>query len=115
MKEKISLSEKVAIYYETGCFLKNLKKEQETLQFWEKAGKILEEQGDTQAARRRAWAIYKEIGELCEGRKDLEAAKKAYEKSLGFVCKVYGEDSPMTKEAREHLEIIRKSNKKGWF
>ena len=115
MKEKISLSEKVAIYYETGCFLKNLKKEQETLQFWEKAGKILEEQGDTQAARRRAWAIYKEIGELCEGRKDLEAAKKAYEKSLGFVCKVYGEDSPMTKEAREHLEKIRKSNKKGWF
>lgn len=115
MKEKTSPSEKVVIYYETGRFLKNMKKDQETLEFWEKAGKITEEQGDSQSANRRAWAIYKEIGELYENRKDLEAAKKAYEKSLGYLCKIYGKDSLEVKEAREQLEKVRKNTKKGWF
>lgn len=115
LKETTRPSEKFSIYYETGLFLKQLNRDKETLGYLEKAGKIAEEYSDNNLTRGMAGPLFKEIGELYEKRQDFEGAKKAYEKSLEFCAKIFGEENPLTKAVREQLEKVRTHTKKGWF
>ena len=113
LKETTKPSEKFSIYYETGLFLKHLKRDQETLEYLEKAGKIAEEHADINLPKGMAGPLFKEIGELCEKREDLEGAKKAYEKSIEFCAKIFGEENPLTRTVREQLEKVKTHRKKG--
>ena len=115
LEETTKPSEKFSMYYETGLFLKKLNRDQESLRFLEKAGEIAEENSDSNLTKGMAGPLLKEIGELCEKRQDLEGAKKAYEKSLEFCEKIFGEENPLTKAVREQLEKVRNPKKKGWF